>query len=62
MTFELQERQEMHVISIKEAWKWTVATSIAKAVNKELDSGTKTDFFVGVNMVYPGDEDECSCL
>jgi len=50
------------VISIKEAWKWTVAPLIARAVNKELDSGTKSDFFIGVNMIYPGDEDECSCL
>jgi hypothetical protein len=54
--------QETHVISVKEAWKWTIAPLIAKAINKELDSGVKSDFFVGVNMVYSGDEDECSCL
>jgi len=63
VTLALRElHQETHVISIKEAWKWTVAPLIARAVNKELDSGTKSDFFIGVNMIYPGDEDECSCL
>lgn len=63
MTFALRElNQETHVISIKEAWKWTVAPLIARDVNKELDSGMKSDFFVGVNTIYPGDEDECSCL
>lgn len=50
------------MISIKEVWKWTVAPVIAKAINKEFDSGVKSDFFVGINMVYSGDEDECSCL
>lgn len=63
VSFALQElRQETHVISVKEVWKWTVAPLIAKAINKEFDSGVKSDFFVGVNMVYSGDEDECSCL
>jgi hypothetical protein len=61
--FAFQElRQETHVISVKEAWKWTYAPLIAKAINKEIDSGVKSDFFVGVNVVYSGDEDECSCL
>lgn len=61
--FALPElQQETHVISVKEVWKWTVAPVIAKAINKELDSGVKSDFFVGINMVYSGDEDECSCL
>jgi hypothetical protein len=61
--FSSQElHQEMHVISVKEAWKWTAAPLIAKAINKELDSGVNSDFFVGINVSYCGDESECSCL
>ncbi|PSN49117.1 putative tRNA pseudouridine synthase Pus10 [Blattella germanica] len=54
--------QEIHVISVKEAWKWTIAPLIAKAINKELDSGVNSDFFVGINVTYSEDDDECSCL
>ncbi|KAJ4444726.1 hypothetical protein ANN_06523, partial [Periplaneta americana] len=60
--FGLEIQHESHVVSIKEAWKWTIAPVIAKAINKELDSGVKSDFFVGINVVYSGDEEECSCL
>ncbi|KAJ9578251.1 hypothetical protein L9F63_005521 [Diploptera punctata] len=61
--FESEDlHQETHVISVKEAWKWTIAPVIAKAINKELDSGVNSDFFVGINVSYTGDEYECSCL
>lgn len=61
--FSLPDIHEVsHVTSIKDVWKWLIAPRIGLAINKELDSGLCTDFFLAISIVYPGEEEECSTL
>ncbi|XP_071450586.1 tRNA pseudouridine synthase Pus10 isoform X2 [Hetaerina americana] len=49
-------------VNLKDAWKWTYGAKIAELLNMKMDFGPIQDFFIEVNITYPDDEKESSCL
>lgn len=49
-------------MSLKEAWKILIAPKLAEKIDKKLNNGVDSKFFVNVNFEYPDDEKETSCM